>query len=104
MYAHYYLRRWLIVGNLASNALALDWWVHSSCESRLGAGVADGMLFEAVDTAKAVVKRLDDGDENMLNVFKTVMKFDYQNPAGHESDKILFNRNDLHDSPNHAGD
>jgi len=59
----------------ASSALGLDWWIDTSCANRKVS--VSRMLEDAVDTAKAITRRLDAGDENMVRAVETVMKFDY---------------------------
>jgi len=81
--------RLLATALFASSAVALDWWVDSSCETKLPGGV-DIMLGEAVDTAQAITQRLEDGDENMIFGVKDIMKFDHVNPGQDQASKDYF--------------
>ena len=68
----------------SSYAFALSWWADASCETRLGVGTLEKMFDEAIDTAKAVVTKLDARDANMEYAFKELVGFNYNSPEGDE--------------------
>ena len=63
----------------------LTWWVDQSCETRLGAGVTDRMMQEAVDTVLSMrhrMQRTKDQEGQAYAAFQQVFKFDPSTDLG----------------------